>query len=84
MSDFPYRALDFLYMVYQTPRPLRILVGPDVLSKYQRIFAFNLRLLRGGLPASSVKNLSPEIVSSSRERRANAPPPLAVAQKATI
>lgn len=34
-------------MVYQPPWPLRILVGPDVLSKYQRIFAFNLRLLRG-------------------------------------
>ena len=43
------RALDFLYMEYQPPRPLRILIGPDVLSKYQRIFAFNLRLLRGGL-----------------------------------
>jgi hypothetical protein len=43
------RALDFLYMEYQPPRPLKILVGPDVLSKYQRIFAFNLRLLRGTL-----------------------------------
>ncbi|KAF9646581.1 hypothetical protein BDM02DRAFT_3099578 [Thelephora ganbajun] len=39
-------ALDFLYMEYQPPRPLRVLVGPEVLSKYQRIFAFNLRLLR--------------------------------------
>jgi len=48
-------------MEYQPPRPLRILVGPDVLSKYQRIFAFNLRLLRGGLDTSSVKKTS-EIV----------------------
>jgi len=39
-------SLDFLYMEYQPPRPLRILVGPDLLSKYQRIFALNLRLLR--------------------------------------
>lgn len=48
-SAILHRALDFLYMEYQPPRPLRILVGSDVLSKYQRIFAFNLRLLRGAL-----------------------------------
>ncbi|KAF8971184.1 gamma-tubulin complex, DGRIP91/SPC98 component protein [Flammula alnicola] len=39
-------ALDFLYMDYKPPNPLEILISPDVLSKYQRMFAFILRLLR--------------------------------------
>ncbi|KAH6914460.1 Spc98 family-domain-containing protein [Coprinopsis sp. MPI-PUGE-AT-0042] len=39
-------ALDFLYMDYKPPRPLNILISDDVLHKYQRIFAFILRLLR--------------------------------------
>ena len=40
------RALDFLYMDYKPPHPLEILIPPDVLSKYQRMFAFLLRLMR--------------------------------------
>ncbi|TFY64668.1 hypothetical protein EVJ58_g2472 [Rhodofomes roseus] len=39
-------ALDFLYMDYKPPRPLHVVITPDVLSKYHRIFAFNLRLMR--------------------------------------
>ncbi|THH09217.1 hypothetical protein EW145_g2175 [Phellinidium pouzarii] len=39
-------ALDFLYMDYKPPRPLRCLITSDILSKYQRVFAFLLRLLR--------------------------------------
>ncbi|KAF9473401.1 gamma-tubulin complex, DGRIP91/SPC98 component protein [Pholiota conissans] len=39
-------ALDFLYMDYKPPHPLEILISPDILSKYQRMFAFILRLLR--------------------------------------
>ena len=41
------RALDFLYMDYRAPRPLEVLITPDILSKYQRMFAFLLRLMRG-------------------------------------
>ncbi|KAH8083806.1 Spc98 family-domain-containing protein [Cristinia sonorae] len=39
-------ALDFLYMEYQPPEPLITLITPTILSKYHRIFAFNLRLMR--------------------------------------
>ncbi|KAA1472810.1 hypothetical protein DENSPDRAFT_205654 [Dentipellis sp. KUC8613] len=39
-------SLDFLYMDYKPPHPLDIFVTPDVLSKYQRIFSFSLRLMR--------------------------------------
>ncbi|KAI5121959.1 hypothetical protein M0805_002030 [Coniferiporia weirii] len=39
-------ALDFLYMDYKPPRPLRCLITADILSKYQRVFAFLLRLIR--------------------------------------
>ena len=34
-------------MDYKPPRPLEILISSDILSKYQRIFTFILRLLRG-------------------------------------
>ncbi|KAF4620414.1 hypothetical protein D9613_000179 [Agrocybe pediades] len=39
-------SLDFLYMDYKPPRPLEILISYDILSKYQRMFTFILRLLR--------------------------------------
>ncbi|KAJ3556170.1 hypothetical protein NM688_g2174 [Phlebia brevispora] len=39
-------ALDFLYIDYQPPSPLDVLITPSTLSKYHRLFAFNLRLLR--------------------------------------
>lgn len=35
-------------MDYKPPPPLDVVITPDVLSKYQRIFSFTLRLLRGG------------------------------------
>src|SRR6266699_1236457 len=34
-------------MDYKPPRPLEILISPNILSKYQRMFTFILRLLRG-------------------------------------
>ncbi|OSD04024.1 hypothetical protein PYCCODRAFT_1364885 [Trametes coccinea BRFM310] len=39
-------ALDFLYMHYQPPHPLDVVITPAILSKYHRMFAFNLRLMR--------------------------------------
>ncbi|KAH9083768.1 Spc98 family-domain-containing protein [Lactarius deliciosus] len=39
-------ALDFLLMDYKPPPPLDVVITADVLSKYQRIFSFILRLLR--------------------------------------
>jgi len=47
VCDSAIEALDFLYMDYRPPRPLEILISPEILSKYQRMFAFILRLLRG-------------------------------------
>lgn len=41
------RALDFLYMDYKPPHPVDVLITPEILSKYQRMFAFILRLMRG-------------------------------------
>ncbi|KAJ7217732.1 gamma-tubulin complex, DGRIP91/SPC98 component protein [Mycena pura] len=39
-------ALDFLYMDYKPPHPLDILITPDILSKYQRMFTHLLRIMR--------------------------------------
>ncbi|KAF9448213.1 gamma-tubulin complex, DGRIP91/SPC98 component protein [Macrolepiota fuliginosa MF-IS2] len=39
-------ALDFLYMDYKPPHPLEVLIPHEVLSKYQRMFTFLLRLIR--------------------------------------
>ncbi|KZV87381.1 hypothetical protein EXIGLDRAFT_773692 [Exidia glandulosa HHB12029] len=40
-------ALDFLYLVYRPPHPLdQVVLSDDLMVKYQRIFAFLLRLLR--------------------------------------
>lgn len=46
------RALDFLYLDYKPPTPVGALITANVLSKYQRIFNFLLRLLRGTEPFS--------------------------------
>jgi hypothetical protein len=48
MLMYTLRALDFLYMDYKPPHPLGVLITPDILSKYQRMFAFILRMMRGG------------------------------------
>ncbi|KAF9010717.1 gamma-tubulin complex, DGRIP91/SPC98 component protein [Cyathus striatus] len=63
-------SLDFLYMDYKPPHPLGILISPDIISKYQRIFAFILRLMRVQhavrslyrMLRSSVKPLFPTLV----------------------
>ena len=34
-------------MDYKPPPPLDVVITADVLSKYQRVFSFILRLLRG-------------------------------------
>lgn len=47
LNPLTMEALDFLYMDYKPPRPMEILISPEILSKYQRLFAFILRLLRG-------------------------------------
>ncbi|KAG0254885.1 hypothetical protein BG011_005446 [Mortierella polycephala] len=40
-------ALDFLYLDYKAPRPLRLLIfTPSAFEKYTRLFAFQLRLTR--------------------------------------
>ncbi len=52
-SDRFDRALDFLYMDYKPPRALEVLITPEILSKYQRMFAFILRLMRGTTSYSS-------------------------------
>lgn len=50
-----YRALDFIYIDYRPPHPLDVLITPEILSKYQRMFAFILRLLRGMCPPPNIK-----------------------------
>ncbi|KAF8070027.1 gamma-tubulin complex, DGRIP91/SPC98 component protein [Lyophyllum atratum] len=46
LNPLSIEALDFLYMDYKPPSPIEVLVTPDILSKYQRMFAFILRLMR--------------------------------------
>ncbi|KAG8213811.1 Spc98 family-domain-containing protein [Butyriboletus roseoflavus] len=51
-------ALDFLYLDYKVPHPLRALIPTAVLSKYQRIFALLLRLTRVECAVRSVFRLT--------------------------
>ncbi|KAF8639530.1 hypothetical protein AX17_001435 [Amanita inopinata Kibby_2008] len=46
LNPLSIEALDFLYMDYKPPRALAVLITPDILSKYQRVFGFILRLMR--------------------------------------
>ncbi|KAG5735482.1 hypothetical protein E4T56_gene11143 [Termitomyces sp. T112] len=46
LNPLSIEALDFLYMDYKPPTALEVLITPDILSKYQRIFTFVLRLMR--------------------------------------
>uniref|UniRef100_A0A0W0F116 Spindle pole body component n=1 Tax=Moniliophthora roreri TaxID=221103 RepID=A0A0W0F116_MONRR len=39
-------ALDFLYMDYKPPHPLDVVITPDIVYKYQRLFSLLLRILR--------------------------------------
>ncbi|KAJ3501424.1 hypothetical protein NMY22_g18931 [Coprinellus aureogranulatus] len=47
MNPLSIEALDFLYIDYKPPRPMDVLISPHILSKYQRVFAFILRIFRG-------------------------------------
>ena len=42
-------------MDYRPPQPLRSLITPDIMTKYHRVFAFLLRLLRGKHLRSSLE-----------------------------
>ncbi|KAG6861911.1 hypothetical protein C0995_009861 [Termitomyces sp. Mi166 len=46
LNPLSIEALDFLYMDYKPPAALEVLITPDILSKYKRVFAFILRLMR--------------------------------------
>ncbi|KAI0330134.1 hypothetical protein GY45DRAFT_1324015 [Cubamyces sp. BRFM 1775] len=46
LNPLSIEALDFLYMHYQPPHPLDVVITPPILSKYHRMFTFNLRLMR--------------------------------------
>jgi Gamma tubulin complex component C-terminal len=45
-------------MDYKPPPPLDVVITPGVLSKYQRIFSFILRLLRGKSTGSQLNYFS--------------------------
>ncbi|KIP06600.1 hypothetical protein PHLGIDRAFT_514697 [Phlebiopsis gigantea 11061_1 CR5-6] len=59
-------AMDFLYMNYQPPHPLDVLIPQSTLSKYHRVFAFNLRLMR-------VENVTKALFRMTRQGSASAP-----------
>ncbi|KAG6850437.1 hypothetical protein H0H93_013309 [Arthromyces matolae] len=46
LNPLSIEALDFLYMDYRPPPALQVLITPDILSKYQRMFALLLRIAR--------------------------------------
>ncbi|KAJ7430805.1 gamma-tubulin complex, DGRIP91/SPC98 component protein [Mycena galericulata] len=46
LNPLSIEALDFLYMDYKAPHPLDILITPEILSKYQRMFTHLLRIMR--------------------------------------
>ncbi|RDB16899.1 Gamma-tubulin complex component 3 [Hypsizygus marmoreus] len=74
LNPLSIEALDFLYMDYKPPHPLEVLITPEILSKYQRMFAFILRLMRvesalGALfrmTRSTSKPLFPTLVSARK------------------
>jgi len=41
-------------MDYKPPHPLEVLITPEILSKYQRLFAFILRIIRGKQAVASI------------------------------
>ncbi|KAJ6625865.1 Spc98 family-domain-containing protein [Mycena sp. CBHHK59/15] len=51
-------SLDFLYMDYKPPHPLDILITPDILIKYQRVFTYLLRIMRVEHALSAVFRMS--------------------------
>lgn len=66
-------ALDFLYMNYRPPRSVEVLIPTEILSKYQRMFTFLLRLMRVENALSSFFRLTrtgplfPTLVKSQKQ-----------------
>lgn len=54
-------ALDFLYLDYKTSQPLDVIVTPQTIAKYQRVFTFLLRLTR----VETVMRISHQIIYSN-------------------
>ncbi|KAI0356163.1 hypothetical protein OH77DRAFT_1423763 [Trametes cingulata] len=74
LNPLSIEALDFLYMHYQPPHPLDVVITPAILSKYHRMFAFNLRLMR-------VENVVRTLFRLTRKASAPLFPTLAPANK---
>src|SRR6266542_4263947 len=53
-------ALDFLYLDYKPPYPINVIISPNSLSKYNRLFTFLLRVLRMGTVIRHVYRLAHE------------------------
>ncbi|KAI6033056.1 Spc98 family-domain-containing protein [Pisolithus orientalis] len=58
LNPLSIEALDFLYLDYKVPHPMEVLIPQTVLSKYQRIFSFLLRLMRVEAAIRSVYRLT--------------------------
>ncbi|KAJ7066627.1 gamma-tubulin complex, DGRIP91/SPC98 component protein [Mycena amicta] len=58
LNPLSIEALDFLYIDYKPPHPLDILLTPDILSKYQRMFTYLLRIMRVQHALSAVFRMS--------------------------
>ncbi|KAF9131337.1 hypothetical protein BGW39_001948 [Mortierella sp. 14UC] len=66
-------ALDFLYLDYKAPRPLRLLVfTPSAFQKYTRLFTFQLRLARVG---AAMKQIYRHLRTRQKLIAAAMPPP---------
>ncbi|KIY69539.1 hypothetical protein CYLTODRAFT_420602 [Cylindrobasidium torrendii FP15055 ss-10] len=46
LNPLAVEAFDFLYMEYRPPHPMEVLITPEIMAKYQRMFTFLLRLTR--------------------------------------
>ncbi|CAG8440168.1 7814_t:CDS:2 [Funneliformis mosseae] len=53
-------ALDFLYLDYKPPYPINVILSPNSLTKYNRLFTFLLRVLRMGTVIRHVYRLAYE------------------------
>lgn len=50
-------------MEYKPPRPLQVLITPGILAKYQRMFTFLLRLMRGKMVSLIIVRLITFLIS---------------------
>ncbi|RIA91282.1 Spc98 family-domain-containing protein [Glomus cerebriforme] len=53
-------ALDFLYLDFKPPYPINVIISPNSLSKYNRLFTFLLRVLRMGTVTRHIYRLAHE------------------------